>query len=305
MPTIPYLKKGDKIAILSTARKVVADEIAAAIQLSELWGLQVEVGNTIDNAYHQFAGTDLQRTADLQKFLNDDTIKAIWCARGGYGTVKIIDHLNFDKFIQSPKWICGFSDVTVLHTHLQQNFNLPSIHSFMAFNAANTSADTMQSGILFKDALFGNALHYNFNANPLNKLGYAQGEIVGGNLSMLYSISGSVSDIDTADKILFIEDLDEYLYHIDRMMMQLKRNGKLKNLKALIVGGMSDMKDNATPFGKTAEEIIVDAVQDYNFPVCFNFPAGHQQNNYPIKLGLHCTIKIEEKGCSFIQSSML
>ena len=301
MPQPVYLKKGDKISILSTARKISSAEIAMAIELAESWGLQVVVGKTINEQQNQFAGDDNFRLHDFQQALDDDSIKAIWCARGGYGTVRIIDEIDFRKFKKHPKWICGFSDITVLHSHLQTLFNTASIHSLMPINVnENTKeSETVES---FRKCLFGERIRYQFESHQLNKTGKAKAEIVGGNLSILYSLAASQSDMDTNGKILLLEDLDEYLYHIDRMMMQLKRSGKLENLAGLIVGGMSEMKDNTIPFGKTAEEIIAEHVQEFDYPVCFNFPVGHQPNNRAVKLGIVAELEVNENNSIFKQA---
>ena len=301
MPQPVYLKKGDKISILSTARKISSAEIAMAIELAESWGLQVVVGKTINAQQNQMAGDDNFRLHDFQQALDDDSIKAIWCARGGYGTVRIIDEIDFRKFKKHPKWICGFSDVTVLHSHLQTLFNTASIHSLMPINVnENTKeSETVES---FRKCLFGERIRYQFESHQLNKTGKAKAEIVGGNLSILYSLAASQSDMDTNGKILLLEDLDEYLYHVDRMMMQLKRSGKLENLAGLIVGGMSEMKDNTTPFGKTAEEIIAEHVQEFDYPVCFNFPVGHQLDNRAVKLGMVAELEVNEHNSLFKQA---
>ncbi len=276
----PFLKSGDTVGIVATARKVSLEEINPAINILQQWGLKPVIGKTIGMMNNQFAGNDSERIQDLQSMLDDSTIKAIICARGGYGTVRIIDHLDFSNFINQPKWICGFSDVTVLHSHVNQNFKIATIHSPMCFNFPKS----LELNTL-KKALFGDELVYRMPAHPLNKKGNVIGELAGGNLSILYSLVGSNSDIDTDGKILFLEDLDEYLYHIERMMMNLKRSGKLNKIKGLIVGGMTDMKDNQVPFGKTAEEIILDTVKDFDFPVCFGFPAGHVDNNSALIMG--------------------
>jgi muramoyltetrapeptide carboxypeptidase len=291
-----YLKKGDKIGIIATARKISETELAPALKIIEENGLIPVLGKNLFHSYHQFSGTDAERCADLQAMLDDNSIKAIIIARGGYGTVRIIDKIDFSNFKKNPKWIVGYSDITVLHAHINKMLGIATLHATMPINFLQ---DTYATETLFK-ALFGEKLHYEFVAHKLNRKGNAEGELVGGNLSILYALSGSISDINTNDKILFIEDLDEYLYHIDRMMMNLKRSGKLSNLKALIVGGMSDMKDNTVPFGKTAEEIIAEHVEEYSYPVCFGFPAGHIKNNYALKMGAIAKLNIADE-CSFEQ----
>ena len=224
--------------------------------------------------------------------IDDDSIKAILCARGGYGTVQIIDNIDFSKLKNNPKWIVGYSDVTVLHSHLHQ-LGITSLHATMPINFEKNTPKALES---LKSALFGLGNLTEINHHHFNRFGKVEGEIVGGNLSILYSLLGSDSDINTDGKILFIEDLDDYLYHIDRIMMNLKRNGKLKNLKALIIGGMSDMNDNTIPFGKTAEEIILEYIKEFDFPVCFNFPAGHLDDNRTLVFGKECTLEINENG---------
>ncbi len=276
-----YLQKGDSVAIVSTARKISSDKIIPAIKLLENWGLNVIIGETIGSEENQFAASDEKRIADFQQMLDNPKVKAIWCARGGYGTVRLIDKLDFSAFKKYPKWIVGYSDITVLHSHIH-NFGIETLHATMPINIENNSQQTIET---LKNSFFGKSLSYEIPADEKNKTGNASGELVGGNLSVLYSLLGSKSAIKTAEKILFIEDLDEYLYHIDRMCINLKRNGYFKNLKGLVVGGMTNMHDNEIPFGKTAEEIMLDSVSEYDFPVVFNFPAGHLDDNRALILG--------------------
>jgi len=291
----PYLKPGDAVAIISTARSFTLTEVQPFVLLLESWGLKVEMGNTLGKTHHQFAGTDEERASDFQCMINEPNIKAIFCARGGYGTAKIIDQIDFSVFRKKPKWICGFSDMTVLHATLQQQCGVASLHTITALQLKDVNLFSLYS---LKSALFGGSITYALDTHPLNRWNVKQqmkGLVVGGNLSVLYSISGSVSDINTNNKILFLEDLDEYLYHIDRMMVQLKRAGKLNNLAGLLVGSFSDMKDNTVPFGKTAEAIIKEAVAEYTYPVVFGFPAGHTKQNYALKMGIEIEI-YEHKG---------
>ncbi|HCE54812.1 MAG TPA: LD-carboxypeptidase [Lutibacter sp.] len=285
-----YLKKGDTVAIVSTARKISSDQIIAAIKLLEKWGLNVVIGNTIGSEENQFAGNDEARINDFQQLLNNPKVKAIWCARGGYGTVRIVDKLDFSEFKKHPKWIIGYSDITVLHSHIH-NLGIETLHATMPINIEKSSKLSIET---LKKSLFGKNLSYEISADEKNKLGNAEGEIVGGNLSVLYSLLGSNSSIKTNGKMLFIEDLDEYLYHIDRMLMNLKRNGYFNNLKGLIIGGMTNMHDNEIPFGKTSEEIILDCVAEYDFPVVFNFPAGHLDDNRALILGRKATLEVGE-----------
>lgn len=291
MITPDYLKKGDKIAIISTARKISPEEIEPAVKFFESWGLQVVLGVNLLGEYNQFAGTNKQRTSDFQQMLNDTSIKAIICARGGYGTVKIIDEIDFTSFIKNPKWIVGYSDITVIHSHIHSKFGVETLHATMPINFPKDKLSNSAVESLRK-ALFGENLKYEFKLSEFSRKGIAQAEIVGGNLSILYSLIGSPSDINTDGKILFIEDLDEYLYHIDRMMMNLKRAGKLKNLAGLIVGGMSEMNDNEIPFGKTAKEIISEIIQPYNYPVMFDFPAGHIEDNRALIMGRQAKLSV-------------
>lgn len=276
----PYLQKGDTVAIVATARKNIEDNLQPAISWLKSWGLEVKIGKTIGLDNNQLAGTDEQRAEDFQEMIDNPHIKAIWCVRGGYGTVRIIDKLDFSKFKKNPKWIIGFSDVTVLHSHLN-TLGYQSIHGIMPVSTKATE-EAKES---LRKALFGEFLEYVVPCDQMNKYGTAKGELVGGNLSILYSLFGSVSAIDCTDRILFIEDLDEYLYHIDRMMMNLKRNGCLEGLKGIIVGGMTKMKDNEIPWGKNALEIIEDVTKEYNIPVIYNFPAGHLADNHALIFG--------------------
>ena len=288
MITPNTLQKGDTIAIVSTARKLKKEELRPALKILESWGLKAVLGKTIGAEENQFAGNEELRAEDFQQMLDNPKIKAIWCARGGYGTVKMIDMLDFSAFQKNPKWIIGYSDVTVLHSHIH-NLGIETLHAQMCLDIENKTEEARES---IRKVLFEQEYSIAFNVNTYNKtfqqkhqLSSIQSKIVGGNLSVFYSLCGSSSAINTDGKILFIEDLDEYLYHIDRMMMNLKRNGVFKNLNALIVGGMTDMNDNRIPFGKTAEEIILDAVKDYNYPVFFNFPAGHIKDNQALIFG--------------------
>ncbi len=284
-----YLQKNDTVAIVSTARKISFEEIKPAIDLLKKWGLNIVVGETIGLKENQFAGSDLQRTDDFQQMLDDKKISAIWCARGGYGTTRVIDNLDFSKFKNSPKWIIGYSDITVLHNCLH-NLGFESIHATMPIDIPR---NTTESLISLKYSLFGKQINYSINSSYKNKLGNAKGKLVGGNLSILYSLLGSKSSINTKDKILFIEDLDEYLYHIDRMMLNLKRNDYFKNLKGLIIGGMTDMHDNEIPFGKNSKEIILDITSEYKFPLVFDFPAGHLDDNRALIFGRNLNLKVD------------
>ncbi len=295
----PYLKNGDTIGILSTARKMNEDQLAFAIDTIHAWGFKTKLGESIGAEEHQFAGNDDIRRKNLQEFIDDPSINAILCARGGYGTMRIIDQIDFSSFTKSPKWICGFSDVTVLHEHLQK-MDCASLHTAMpSLFPSIKDHPTLQS---IEKALKGESLQYTWASSQHNiNTKNITAEIVGGNLSLIYALQGSASDINTDGKILFIEDLDEYFYHIDRMMCSLDRSGKLKNLKGLLVGGMNDMKDNSIPFGMNTEEIILYYTRKYNYPVLFDFPSGHIEHNYAIKLGLEARIEVKGDDLLFVQ----
>ena len=288
----PYLTKGDTVGILATARKIDMEPLEPAIKLLKSWGLNVVVGKTVGLDNNQLAGADWQRATDFQDMLNDPSISAIWCAKGGYGTVRIIDRIDFTKFKKKPKWFIGFSDATVMHSHIN-NMDIATLHAIMGISVAHATPDAIES---FRKSLFGEKLSYSIAPHTFNKPGKATGELVGGNLSVLFSIVGSPSEIDYKGKILFIEDLDEYLYHIDRMMMNLKRNGYFKNVKGIIIGGMTKMRDNDIPWGHDALEIIQDITKEYNIPICFNFPAGHIQDNRALVFGKEITLDITATG---------
>ncbi|MFI5219016.1 MAG: LD-carboxypeptidase [Bacteroidia bacterium] len=288
----PYLKQGDAIAIISTARKVSREEMQPAIDILKTWGYEVVLGKNLFKQQNQYAGNDAERLQDFQNALDDSTIKAILFARGGYGTVRIIDKVDFSKFKKNPKWIIGYSDATVIHSHVHTHFGIETIHGPMAINLSKIANHVLEN---LKQLLQGQVSDVGWQKSEINRNGVSKGILTGGNLSLLYALNNTSSDIDTKNKILFIEDLDEYLYHIDRMMTNLKRSGKLKFLAGLIVGGMTEMKDNTVPFGKTAEEIICESVAEYNYPVCFNFPAGHVPNNHPLIFGREAEFTVGDK----------
>jgi muramoyltetrapeptide carboxypeptidase len=285
-----FLKKGDTIYLLSTARKISLIDLQDAIGMFESWGLKVIVGKTIGTEENQFAGSDALRLSDFQTAIDHPEVKAVFCARGGYGTVRMIDKIDFTEFTKKPKWIVGFSDVTFLHSLINNQLNIQTLHAAMPSTYKTTEPEAIAE---IGKVLFGETINYNIAPHPMNIAGLIEGEVIGGNLSILYSITGTKSGFDTTDKVLFIEDLDEYLYHIDRMMINLKRSGKLNHLKGLIVGGFSDMHDNEVPFGKNAYEIIMEHVSEFDYPVCFDFPAGHISNNRPIVFGKKISLKVE------------
>lgn len=292
--TPPYLTIGDTVAITCPAKKLNRD-ILDAVTLLESWGLNVVLGETVKASWHQFAGTDELRASDMQQFLDDPNIKAIFAARGGYGTIRIIDRIDFSSFKKHPKWIIGFSDITVLHSHIQAVYKTESIHGQMPLTIPDGSSVSLET---LKKALFNEALDYKYTSAVKNRSGEANAVLIGGNLTLLVMMAGSVSEQDYSEKILFLEDVGEYLYSLDRMMWNLKRSGKLTNLKGLIVGSFSEMKDNDIPFGQTAEQIIMEHVKEFDFPVCFNFPAGHINDNRALIFGRKVNILVEEQSVS-------
>lgn len=294
------LKKGDTIMILSPAGRIKdKSSIEAGIKLANHWGLVVFFGNHMLSQDHTFAGTDAQRTEDLQKALDDPSIKAIWAARGGYGAVRIIDDLNFTKFMDHPKWVIGYSDITVLHNKIHE-LGIQTIHGQMPLTLDLEDPVQKESIISLRKALFGKKLSYKLNSSDFNKLGESKGQVVGGNLSIVYSMLASNTDLDMRGKVLFIEDVGEALYHIDRMMISLKRAGYFKNCKGLIVGDFRLKKNEGNSFGKTLEEIVLEAVEGTDFPVIFNFPAGHVDDNRAIIMGDYATLKITKKKARII-----
>jgi muramoyltetrapeptide carboxypeptidase len=293
----PFLKHGSVIGITCPSGYVSAERVAYAITVLEKWGFKVKPGKTIDTEYFYFSGTDAERLADLQDMMNDPAIDAILMGRGGYGMSRIIDDIDLRAFLKKPKWICGFSDITVLQSHLQACGNMASLHSPMcgAFKPETENEPYLKT-LLF--ALTGADLMYEAQPSPFNRHGEITAGLTGGNLSLLAHLVGSVSEVDTSGKILFIEDIGEHLYKIDRMMLTLKRAGKLDNLSGLILGGFTEMEDTTRPFGQTVEEIIFDKVREYDYPVCFNFPAGHQDINNTLTLGATHQLVVSDTGGS-------
>ena len=291
-----YLKKGDTVAIVapSGVLKNYNAYILKAKELLKSWELEVVIGENVFNDNGHFAGTDNQRSADFQLALDDKTIKAIWCARGGYGAMRVIDNLNFEKYKENPKWIIGYSDITAIHNDLHNNKS-ESIHGIMCKSLEKIDVDNNESISLLKKTLFGEKLSYTIEGNNYNIEGNSNGQLIGGNLTLLHCLLGSESSIDTNGKILFIEDLGEYLYHIDRMLISLKRAGYFDNCKGLIVGDFTDMRKNTTPFGRNLKELILDIVREYDFPVSFGFPAGHGEKNYPMILGREINLEVSKQ----------
>lgn len=286
-----YLKKGDKIAIVCPASRL-PKSIDRAIAVFRSWGLEVEIGQTVTAEHHQFAGEDLLRTQDLQHYLDDPDTKAIICGRGGYGIIRIIDELDFTAFVANPKWIVGFSDITVLLSHIYAKFGIQSIHAQMPYTFDEATPESLES---LRKALFGEEVEYNYKAPAFknetpsallpNRSGQANGILIGGNLTLLVMVQGSTSEMDYTDKILFIEDVGERPSSIDRMMRMLKRNGKLAKLKGLIVGAFNELPEEKIPYGQSPEEIIWDVVKEYDYPVYFYFPTGHIEDNRAMVLG--------------------
>ncbi len=287
-----FLKKGDEIRIVATARFIEKEILEGSKEWLESFGFKVSFGKHVFGREHQFSGSDAERLSDLNAALADANCRAILCARGGYGTVRLLDGLDLESLRKKPKWIIGYSDITALLNHIYAA-GIAGIHGTMPIDFGEKKAESLNSLIAL---LRGNLPELKAPAQPLNRSGTAKGDLIGGNLSVIYSLLGSGSQLRTAGKILFLEDLDEYLYHIDRMMQALKRAGMLDDLAGLVVGGMSDMNDNAVPFGKSAEEIIADAVSEYDFPLAFALPSGHIDTNMPWIHGACATLEVSAAG---------
>lgn len=295
MITPPFLKQGDTIGIVCPAGYMAIERVQDCIRMLNSWGFQVKLGNTVGGeSTNYFSGSDEERLADFQEMLDDDTVQAVLCGRGGYGVTRIIDKINFRKFRKQPKWIIGFSDITVLHAHVMGKYEIQTLHAPMAgaFNEADPADVYLRS---LKHALEGKSGRYSTNSHIYNRDGAATGRLVGGNLTLLAHLCGTDSDIRTRNKILFLEDVGEYVYNVDRMMYQLSRSGKLKNLAGLIVGGFTDMKDTERPFGQDAEEVIRDIVAGYDYPVCFEFPVSHEKPNFALKVGARYHLEVGDK----------
>jgi muramoyltetrapeptide carboxypeptidase len=289
---MPMLTRGDRVRIVAPSRSVSKEDVLPAETLLENAGWEVVRGEHLFHRFHQYAGTREERAQDLQTALDDPKTKAILCARGGFGCLNLIDMLDFTAFAQHPKWICGFSDITVLQTRLLR-LGAPSLHCAMPVNIRRADADQVSVKTLLQ-VLREGKLDYRIPSHRLNVSATAQGILCGGNLSMLCALNGSASDMETEGKILFIEDTDEYLYHIDRMMLTLKRSGKLSRLSGLIAGSFSDMHDHETGFGMTAQEIIRQHTQEYGYPICFDFPSGHIQDSCALILGANAVLRVED-----------
>ncbi len=289
----PYLKKGDTIGIVCPAGYMPYEKAATCIETLKQWGYQVKAGKTLGNQFHYFSGTDAERLADLQEMLDDAKIKAILFGRGGYGMSRIIDQLDFKQFKKNPKWLIGFSDITVLHAHVYRQFNIATLHAPMAgaFNDGENEKEFVQS---LRKALKGTAANYSCAPHLLNRAGKAEGELVGGNLSLVAHLVGSVSSFQTKGKILFLEDLGEYIYNIDRMMIQLKRAGMLQSLAGLVLGGFTEIKDTTIPFGTDVLSAIHSHVKEFGYPVCFDFPVSHEKNNYALKVGVRHSLTVSK-----------
>lgn len=301
MITPPGLKKGDTIGIVAPARKVNKQEIEGFLQQIESWGLKWKLGEHLLGEHYIFSGTDEERASDLQTMIDDDSIRAIFCARGGYGSVRTLQNVDFSAFEKDPKWFVGYSDITVFHSYINKFVGVESLHSLMPFNFVNeTDRESVET---LRKALFGEDLKYEFPGHELNIEGNAEGILVGGNLSLLCSLNGTILFPDMKNKILFLEEVDEYLYNIDRMIMNLSLSGTFNRVKALVVGDFSRVKDNEEPFGKNSSEIISEITDHYNIPVCFNLPAGHELENKTLIFGRKIQLRVEEDHSSLIFNS--
>ena len=295
MITPPYLKKGDTIGIVCPSGYLPAKKTTNCIQMLTSWGFQVKIGKTVGHQHHYFSGTDEERLADLQQMRDDKSIQAILCGRGGYGLSRLIDRLSFRQLKKYPKWIIGFSDITVLHAHLYQQVKMASLHAPMA---AAFSKPDLSSVFTLKKALLGKKQIYTCVPHPFNRAGKFTGPLIGGNLSLVAHLIGSPSALHTKGAILFLEDIGEYVYNIDRMLIQLKRSGVFDKLGGLIIGGFTDCKDTEIPFGLTVTEVIRNQVQEYSFPVCFDFPVSHDTANVALKHGLPYELSVSTRKVS-------
>lgn len=297
------LKKGSKIGIMAPASKFPVEKINSGIKILEFWGLEIKMGKTVFGNSNEafFADSDKNRLKELQEMLDDKNLEAILFARGGYGMIRIIDQLDFTKFINNPKWLIGYSDITILLNHINKKYNLKTIHGAMLSDFV-IDEEISKSAKNLKNVLFGGKIKYIIPAHPLNQTGKAKAELIGGNLAIICSLLGSDSEINTYGKILFLEDVGEYFYRLDRMFYQLKRAKKLDNLAGLIIGGMTEMKNGTLDFGKNTYEIIKEITKEYNFPIAFDFPAGHVKNNHTIIFGQECEMLIDQNKFIFKQT---
>lgn len=294
-----YLKAGDTVAIVAPSGilKNRDREVQQAVDLLKEWGLNAIVGEHVFSKADHFAGTDEERCEDLQKAMDDPTISAIWCARGGYGTVRILDKLDYTKLKENPKWIIGYSDITALHNQLH-NQGFESLHALMCVSLTQDITEVQESVDTFKAALFGNPSNYDLEGSKYNREGEASGQLIGGNLTILHTMLGSDTSLDTSGKILFIEEIGEYKYHIDRMLQSMKRAGYFENLNGLVVGDMSKLRKNTTLWGTSVEQLILDALAEYDFPIAFNMPAGHEDDNRALVLGRTVELKVGKEKSS-------
>lgn len=297
----PYLKAGDTVAIVAPSGilKNREREVQQATDLLKSWGLNVVVGRYVFNKANHFAGTDDERCEDLQMVMDDPKISAIWCARGGYGTVRILDKLDYTKFKKNPKWLIGYSDITALHNQFH-NEGFQSIHALMCVSLTKDLSEIKETIETFKSTIFGNSVNYTLEGSSYNRTGETSGQLVGGNLTILHTMLGSKESIDTKGKILFIEEIGEYKYHIDRMLQSMKRAGYFDNCKGVIVGDMSRLRKNTTLWGTSIQQLILDALADYNFPISFNMPAGHEKDNRALILGKTIELKVTKKETSLV-----
>jgi muramoyltetrapeptide carboxypeptidase len=297
----PYLKAGDTVAIVAPSGllKNREREVQQAVDLLKSWGLHAVVGEHVFSKANHFAGTDSERCEDLQKAMDDPKISAIWCARGGYGTVRILDRLDYTTFRTNPKWVIGYSDITALHNQLH-NEGFQSLHALMCVSLTKELSEVQNAINTFKVALFGKPKNYNLEGSKYNKEGVTSGQLVGGNLTMLHTMLGSNESIETTGKILFIEEIGEYKYHIDRMLQSMKRAGYFDNLSGLLVGDMSKMRKNTTLWGTSVEQLIIDALADYDFPIAFNMPAGHEKDNRALVLGQTIELKVGKENTAVV-----
>lgn len=291
----PYLQQGDTIAITCPAGFMPLEKAQTCIDTLQQWGYEVLLGKTLGSqSKNYFSGTDEVRLNEFQAMLDAPEVKAILCGRGGYGVGRIIEQLDFTEFIKHPKWIIGFSDITVLHAHINRNYKIATLHAPMAaaFNEGGFKNKYVQS---LKQALEGKKAVYNCKVHSLNQPGSVSGELIGGNLALLAHLVGSSSDIQTKNKILFLEDVGEQHYNVDRMIIQLKRSGKFRDLAGLIIGGFTDMQDTQRPFGKKVYQIIKEHIADFTYPICFGFPVSHDKENLALKCGATYQLHVEAK----------